>query len=586
MAWRRQWLAAVAVALALVGERAMADDVVDQQTTCNDGGSAQIQFYEPIAQRFTPRGPSLVAVAVLLGRFNPPYADTLTMRVVEDSIGGAFVAGVSDFVSVGPAYAWHTFHLSAPVAVVPGTSYVIELDATNPALGWAHQYELPPRCTYPDGEEIVSGSPAPGLDASFRTYTLCGDGKRDPGEQCDDGNDDDADGCTTACTVCGDGIVEPGEECDDGNLVSGDGCDANCRFTGCGNGIVTAGEECDYGDTVAGDCCSPACRFEPTGAACGDDGNECTSDVCDGQGQCTHPNNTAPCSDGDLCNGADTCSGGTCSVHAGNPCAGQPACQQTCVQTNGLQYACGVDPAGTPCPSDGIACTADVCNGAGLCTHPNAPDGTACEDGDRCTVGDTCRGGVCRAGGPASCDPCLVCDGETGGCVPPSGLGCLTTSSGRSSIALRESPTGVSNKVVWRWRGGQGFDKTALGLPASSTGFRLCVYDQRDLQLSATAPAGGVCAGRACWRELPAGYRYYDPDATPDGIQKVQTHAGAGAQSKLTVKGHGAHLGLGDLDLLAPVTVRMSRTDGGGCWEAVYSLPSVSDAVQFKARSD
>lgn len=32
------------------------------------------------------------------------------------------------------------------------------------------------------------------------------------------------------CTgVCGNGIVEPGEDCDDGNNLDGDGCAANCK---------------------------------------------------------------------------------------------------------------------------------------------------------------------------------------------------------------------------------------------------------------------------------------------------------------------------------------------------------------------
>lgn len=49
--------------------------------------------------------------------------------------------------------------------------------------------------------------------------------------------------------VCGDGIVqtENGEECDDGNNDDGDGCSADCKKEGCGNGIVEAGEQCDAG---------------------------------------------------------------------------------------------------------------------------------------------------------------------------------------------------------------------------------------------------------------------------------------------------------------------------------------------------
>jgi cysteine-rich repeat protein len=60
---------------------------------------------------------------------------------------------------------------------------------------------------------------------------------------------------------CGNGVVDPGEECDDGNEVNGDGCDANCTVTRCGNGIVTASEQCDDGNQIAGDSCPPGCSY-------------------------------------------------------------------------------------------------------------------------------------------------------------------------------------------------------------------------------------------------------------------------------------------------------------------------------------
>ncbi len=41
--------------------------------------------------------------------------------------------------------------------------------------------------------------------------------------------------------ICGNGITEPGEQCDDGNLVNGDGCDANCTFTGSGMTLLGPG---------------------------------------------------------------------------------------------------------------------------------------------------------------------------------------------------------------------------------------------------------------------------------------------------------------------------------------------------------
>ncbi len=54
---------------------------------------------------------------------------------------------------------------------------------------------------------------------------------------------------------CGNGMTDPGEQCDDGNPVDGDGCDSNCTTTGCGNGIETSGEECDDGNALTTDDC-------------------------------------------------------------------------------------------------------------------------------------------------------------------------------------------------------------------------------------------------------------------------------------------------------------------------------------------
>jgi len=62
----------------------------------------------------------------------------------------------------------------------------------------------------------------------------CGDGVLQAGEECDDGNTADGDGCSATCTteavagVCGDGTLNTGEECDDGNTTDGDGCSATC----------------------------------------------------------------------------------------------------------------------------------------------------------------------------------------------------------------------------------------------------------------------------------------------------------------------------------------------------------------------
>jgi len=67
----------------------------------------------------------------------------------------------------------------------------------------------------------------------------------------------------------------------------------------CGDGKLDAGEQCDDGNTVAGDCCSPTCSYEPIGSPC-DDRSVCTTnDACDGVGVCRGLK--LSCEDGDGC---------------------------------------------------------------------------------------------------------------------------------------------------------------------------------------------------------------------------------------------------------------------------------------------
>src|SRR5262245_21519762 len=79
----------------------------------------------------------------------------------------------------------------------------------------------------------------------------CGNGIQGPREECDDGNIQSGDGCSSDCKfeICGNGIKDVHEECDGTPL-----CSSDCRLQTCGNGIVDhdADEECDDGgmDTV------------------------------------------------------------------------------------------------------------------------------------------------------------------------------------------------------------------------------------------------------------------------------------------------------------------------------------------------
>ncbi|MFN2377668.1 MAG: DUF4215 domain-containing protein [Candidatus Binatia bacterium] len=149
---------------------------------------------------------------------------------------------------------------------------------------------------------------------------FCGDGTiNDNGaEACDDGNgnsDVTPDACRLDCTepVCGDGVTDTGEECDDANMDENDGCTSQC--TSCGNGVAGGLEQCDDGNNDAGDCCSPSCTFEAMGSPCLDaaDG-DCTDPGCDGAGACEEQaaDNGTPCDDDEECSNASACNGGSC----------------------------------------------------------------------------------------------------------------------------------------------------------------------------------------------------------------------------------------------------------------------------------
>ena len=99
----------------------------------------------------------------------------------------------------------------------------------------------------------------------------CGDGTVDPGEECDDGNNTNGDGCDSECVLekCGDGTLDPGEECDDDNTTDGDGCDSECNIeVKCGDGTLDPGEECDDGNNTDGDGCSSECQDEEVSEGC------------------------------------------------------------------------------------------------------------------------------------------------------------------------------------------------------------------------------------------------------------------------------------------------------------------------------
>ncbi len=136
------------------------------------------------------------------------------------------------------------------------------------------------------GEDGSSSSTGVSGETTTIGEGKCGDAVRDEGEECDDGNEVDEDGCPSgakgscAAAKCGDGIVYVGvEECD-----GEDGCGESCEWMAeCGNGAVEAGEACDDGNDVDEDACpsgAGGCKAE---AKCGDGYVWAEMEGCDDQ---------------------------------------------------------------------------------------------------------------------------------------------------------------------------------------------------------------------------------------------------------------------------------------------------------------
>lgn len=139
-----------------------------------------------------------------------------------------------------------------------------------------------------------------------------------------------------------------------------------------------------------------------------DDGNPCTNDVCvPSTGVVNHPRlpTGSSCSDGNVCNGAETCSSsavcrilfpGGAPPPVGTSCSDGNAC-------NGAELcaAGGICSPGTPITTDDFnPCTTDSCNPTdAVVSHTPVPSGTACPDGDVCNGDELCEAtGTCQPG--------------------------------------------------------------------------------------------------------------------------------------------------------------------------------------------
>jgi hypothetical protein len=192
------------------------------------------------------------------------------------------------------------------------------------------------------------------------------------------------------------------------------------------NGVA----ECLSGYCVDGVCCDSPCN------------GVCSACNLSGTGACQTVPNGTPCPDTNLCNGQEVCQTGQCvtgvpldcsnqnvctldrcepavgcvhdpvadgtSCSNGNPCDGEETCRQgACVM--GTPPDCG----------DNNPCTQDGCAPQSGCQHTNLPDGTNCGGGLCGTA--ACASGECIPGDPTICDDQNSCTHDY--CDPQTGCG-------------------------------------------------------------------------------------------------------------------------------------------------------------------
>ena len=170
----------------------------------------------------------------------------------------------------------------------------------------------------------------PDIDADI-SDPICGNREQEDGEECDDGNTERNDGCSSACIIednwtcfgspsecepiCGDGVLLI-EECDDAGTSSGDGCSWLCELEEgwiclgspsecepiCGDGIFVSGEICDDQNLVNDDGCSASCALEEGWNCTGIPSNcstTCEDNICVGEENAESCENDCPAVCGD-----------------------------------------------------------------------------------------------------------------------------------------------------------------------------------------------------------------------------------------------------------------------------------------------
>jgi hypothetical protein len=459
--------------------------------------------------------------------------------------------------------------------------------------------------------------------------------------------------CTTDCSI-GTCVADPDSTVVD--PVTG------CVTTGTqpdGTACTDEGNVCTDDECLAGVCSHPA---KPDGTSCVDtdlctDGDECSGGICGGStvtctplsqchdagicnpmtGICSNPPKLlgSGCDDANACTATDTCDGGGMCVGSGStPCTPLSQCHDAgvCDPMSGMcsnppkTMGAGCDDgslctqtdecdgAGACVGSNDVVCTplddchvAGTCNpGTGMCSNPNAGDGTPCDDGNTCTIEDECTAGSCGGNSmtcgdgtvqsgcneecedPGDTDPNCTADCQFL-CGPTPEPGCRQpVLGGKAFFKLNDKTPDKRDKLLWKWIKGAATTIGEFGTPETDDDYTLCIWDESanpQPLIFASIPPDGTCGTKPCWNATAKRKKYKDKLLDPDGIQFTLLKPGIDTKAKIIVKGKGEPLVMPALPLTPTVTVQLHSEDGI-CWGASYSNPKLNVTEQFKSRAD
>jgi cysteine-rich repeat protein len=381
---------------------------------------------------------------------------------------------------------------------------------------------------------IMFGSSKAQAIATYQAGTLCGNGTVDAGEQCDDGNSVNGDGCSASCRVepCYTCTGEPsvcapvpdGTSCDDGIFCNGSD---TCSLGQCAVhvGDPCPGTQCNTCQETMHTC------FDASSTSCEADNNLCTIDQCNGSGSCVQvstvtcpddgnvcngPETCDPatggcvsgplasvgttCDDGIFCDGTDTCDGaGSCSMHSGDPCAGNPSGINICDERHN---SCGASACG-----DGRVTGDEDCDVGGTCIG-GMKAGTHCTAETDCLTGanisypinaGVCLGGskaltVCSSDSDCPGSACVRCKTFGGAAIPGDNTHtCSATCSFETAVAYPLVPGVVSGTDIQAGTSGAVVHGEILTIPLPFTGSEtLLVGNEKDGQMPVVIKADSV----------------------------------------------------------------------------------------------